>query len=230
MTAVRVFATLALQGVIEQARSELEAAAAMGLDVRFAPTADLMACIGRGEEADVAVLTRGAIEDLIGRGLLTTDNRIDLAVSHIAAAVKAGAPHPDIGTLDAFQSALLEARSVAYSRTGISGSHFADLIERLGIASALNARAQVPSGGFTATLLVDGRCDLAIQQLSELRVVPGIEIVGHLPEGAQLATVFTAGRFARSAVADAAAAVISCLASPLLQPVFQKCGLDVPAT
>ena len=228
MASLRMLATLALQSVIEEVLPDLQTAAGMPLDVRFAPTADLLARIGQGEAADVALLTQTAITDLIGRGVCAEGSCVALAESRIAAAVKAGDPHPDIGTLQAFRSTLLAARSVGYSRTGISGAHFASLIERLGIAREVNARAHVLNGGFTATLLVDGRCDLAVQQWSELLTVPGIEIVGPLPEGAQAVTLFAGGRFADSPVAPAARAVLACLAAPRLRPAFAARGLRPP--
>lgn len=229
MEPLRILSTLAVQGVIQQARTRLEDAAGLPLAFEFAPTADLLARIARGETADVAILTRGAIDGLIEQGRFAPGSRADVAVSCIGAAVKAGEPHPAISTVDAFRSALLGARSLAYSRTGISGIYIAGLLERMALAQAVNARAHVLDGGLTATLLVDGRCDLAIQQVSELLAVPGIEVIGHLPEGVQSATVFAAGRFALSKFPVAADRLIRCLVAPELRPVFEARGLQAPA-
>src|SRR6185437_11142847 len=117
-------------------------------------------------------------------------------------AVKAGAAHPDIATEAALGAALLGARSVAYSRLGASGIYFAQLIEQLGIASEVNARATIIPAGFTAEKLLTGEADLAVQQISELMQVGGIEVVGPIPHDLQTPAVFSAGRLRESAKID----------------------------
>jgi molybdate transport system substrate-binding protein len=166
------------------------------------------------------------VDELITEGLIRPGTRVDVARSFVGIAVKAGAPKPDIGTLDALRAALLSARSVAYSRIGASGIHFAALIERLGIAAAVNAKAIIVPSGFTAERVVSGEADLAVQQISELMVVPGIEVVGPLPPGAQTVAVFSAGLLAASANADAAAAFTRFLVSDAAGPVLRRTGLE----
>ena len=98
-------------------------------------------------------------------------------------AVKAGAPKPDITTVEQFKATLLKARTVAYSKIGASGIFFAGLLDRLGIAGAV--RSLIVPSGFTAERLITGEADLAIQQISELMMVPGIDVVGPLPPDIQ---------------------------------------------
>ena len=119
--------------------------------------------------------------------MIRPGTRTDVALSFVGIAVKAGAPKPDISSLATFKAALLAARSVAYSKIGASGLFFAGLIERLGIAAEVNAKAVIVPSGFTAERLTSGEADLAVQQISELMVVPGIEVVGLLP--AEIQTV-----------------------------------------
>lgn len=121
------------------------------------------------------------------------------AISLVGIAVKAGSTKPDIGSVAALTSALLEARSIAYSKIGASGVFFAELIQRLGIAEAVNAKATVIPSGFTAELAARGEVELAVQQVSELMVVPGIDVVGPLPPGAESVTMFSAGVFTGAA-------------------------------
>jgi molybdate transport system substrate-binding protein len=109
----------------------------------------------------------------------------------VGVAVPPDAPVPDISTVDAFASAVTSARSVAYSRSGPSGIYFAGLLEGLGIAGEVKARATVVDSGPTAAALLDGRADLAIHQLSELILVPEATIVGPLPEDIQEYTDFS---------------------------------------
>jgi molybdate transport system substrate-binding protein len=147
----------------------------------------------RGEEADLVILTREGLDELAREGRVISASSIDLARSYIGIAVRGGAAHPDIATEAALRRALLAARSVAYSRIGASGIFFAQLIERLGIGAEVNAHAVVIPSGFTAEKLVTGEADLAVQQISELKQVLGIEIVGPIPRELQTPAVFSAG-------------------------------------
>ena len=154
------------------------------------------------------------------------DSCVDLARSYVGIAVKAGAAHPDIATEAALRAALLGARAVAYSRIGASGILFAQLIERLGIASEINARAQIIPQGFTAEQLVTGAADLAVQQISELKQVAGIEVVGPVPHALQTPAVFSAGRMAASVETVASDQLLRFLASPDVAPVLRESGLE----
>jgi molybdate transport system substrate-binding protein len=151
-----------------------------------------------GEPADVVILTREGLDEVVREGRVAGESCVDLARSWVGIAVKAGAAYPDIATEPALRAALLAARSVAYSRLGASGILFAQLIERLGIASEINARAVIIPQGFTAERLVTGEADLAVQQISELKQVGGIEVVGPIPYELQTPAVFSAGRMAAS--------------------------------
>ncbi|MGY4478858.1 ABC-type molybdate transport system substrate-binding protein [Bradyrhizobium sp. USDA 3364] len=140
--------------------------------------------------------------------------------------MKAGAVHPDIATEAALRTALLGARAVAYSRLGASGILFAQLIARLGIAEAINARAVIIPVGFTAEKLVSGEADLAIQQISELKQIDGIEVVGPIPVNLQTPAVFSAGCMAVSQRAEAADHLLRYLSSTEVAPVLRETGLE----
>jgi molybdate transport system substrate-binding protein len=150
---------------------------------------------------------------------------VDLARSYVGIAVKAGAAHPDIATEAALRATLMGAASVAYSRIGASGIFFAQLIERMGIAPEINARARIVPSGFTAERLVTGEADLAVQQISELKQVMGIDIVGPIPLQMQTPAVFSAGRLAASKQTVQADALVKYLASPEAAPALRESGL-----
>ena len=190
---VRVLSTLALKGAVHSLAGQYEAASGVRIDADFAPTLALLDRLRGGEGADVVILTREGLDDMVREGRVVADSCVDLARSYVGIAVKAGAAHPDIATEPALRTALLAARSVAYSRIGASGILFAQLIERLGIASEINARATIIPSGFTAERLVTGEADLAVQQISELKQVGGIEVVGPIPRELQTPAVFSAG-------------------------------------
>jgi molybdate transport system substrate-binding protein len=196
---LRLFSTLAVMGLLREMLPGLEAAAGRRIAAEFAPTAALLRRIEAGEAADLAILTGEAVAAMTADGRMLPGSRRDLCISLIGMAVRAGAPRPDIATPESCRAALLGARSIAYSRAGASGIFFAGLIERLGIAEAVNAKATVIPQGLTAELAARGEAEIAIQQVSELMAVPGIDIVGPLPEALNTRAVFSAGLFAAEA-------------------------------
>ncbi len=222
---VEVMSTLGLMGVLRELAPGYEKATGARIAAAFAPTAALTERIGAGEAADVAILTAAAIDELTQGGVLSADGRVDLARSVVGVAVRAGAPKPDIGSPEAFTRALLDARSLAYSRAGASGIFFADLIRRLGIADRVNAKATVIPSGLTGELAARGEAEIAVQQVSELLEVPGIDVVGPLPPELQEVTVFSGGLFAASPRREAGMALLRFLSSPEVAPVYERRGL-----
>ena len=222
MTRLRVLSTMGVLGVMQVLGPQLEADHDLVLDTEFAPTVRLLERIRAGERADVAILTDDAIDALEADSVL--ERRADLARSFIGVAVKAGAPHPDIGTKDAFVATLLAASGIAMSQAGASGLYMAGLLERLGIAAAVRAKATVLATGYTASLAADGTVALAIQQVSELMVVPGVEIVGRIPAELGGQVVFAAAPF--SGAPAAARALIAALTDPAQAGLYRRCGLE----
>lgn len=223
---VLVFSTLAVRGVFDALAASSSNPLA-GADIIFSPTAVLLRRIAEGESADIGILTAEAVDGLIAAGTMVGP-RTDLADSPIGLAVRAGAAHPPIGTLDGFVATLRAARSFCYSRVGASGIFFTGLLDRLGLTDELAAKALVVPSGFTAERVASGEVEFSIQQVSELMVVPGIDVVGPLPEGAQQISTFSAGVFAASVRRDAARASIAALADPGLAELYRANGLIPP--
>src|SRR3981189_2341531 len=223
---VRLLSTLALMGAVRSLAGRYQAELGTRIDADFAPTLGLLDRLRGGEASDVVILTREGLDELASEGTVVADSRVDLARSYVGIAVKAGADHPDIATEPTLRATLLGARSVAYSRIGASGIFFAQLIERLGIASEINTRALIIPQGFTAERLVSGEADLAVQQISELKLVPGVEIVGPVPLELQNPAVFSAGRLAASTRVAPSDALLKYLASPEVAPALRASGLE----
>ncbi|MDG9696246.1 substrate-binding domain-containing protein, partial [Streptomyces sp. DH17] len=181
MEKIRMLSTLGLMGAMRSLSSAFESATGIHVDADFAPTLALLKRLRDGEAADLLILTREGLDEMIGEGRVVAGSAADLARSYVGIAVRAGQAHPDIATEAALRKALLAARSVAYSRLGASGVYFARLIQQWGIAAEINATATVVQQGFTAERLVSGEADLAVQQISELKQVEGIEVVGPIP-------------------------------------------------
>jgi molybdate transport system substrate-binding protein len=213
-------------GAMRQPAAQYKAATGTEVEADFSPAVALLERLRAGEAADIAILTAQGIDDLIREGIIRTGTRTGMALSFAGIAVKAGAPKPDIAPVDAFRRTLLAARSVAYSKIGASGIFFAGLIERLGIAAEVNARAVVVPSGFTAERAANGEVELAVQQISELLVIPGIEVAGPLPAEIQTVATFSAGLLTRSFQSDTATALPRFLASPGIAPILRRAGLE----
>src|SRR5258708_8521737 len=132
---LRLLSTLALKGAVERLAGQYQATTGAKLDADYAPTVGLLKRLREGEKADVLILTREGLEELVAEGTVVAASKVDLARSYVGLAVKAGQPHPDIATEAALRKALLSARSVAYSKIGASGIYFAELLHRMGLAA-----------------------------------------------------------------------------------------------
>jgi molybdate transport system substrate-binding protein len=224
---MKLLSTLAVMGAMNDLATAFRTSTGVEVEAEFAPTVALVERIRAGAAGDVAILTEAAIDDLIAEGLMLSGSRKDVAISFVGIAVLAGAPRPDISTLDAFKAALLGARCVAYSKIGASGIYFAGLLDQLGLAASVNTIV-VPAG-FTAERLVSGEADLAVQQISELLVVPGIEVVGPLPVEIQTAAMFSGGVLSSSADPEAAQSFLRFLTGAEAGTVLTAAGLKPAA-
>jgi ABC-type molybdate transport system substrate-binding protein len=178
----------------------------------------------RGEAIDVIILAAPGLEPLITSGAVDPMTRVDLVRSLIAMAVRTGAPKSDITTLEAFKRTLLQAKSIGVSDSASGVYLRMDLFPRLGIepgkVKVIDARERVGDA------LARGDVEIGFQQVSELRPVPGITIVGPLPQGAQQVTIFSAAIPKTAKNVDAAKRLIQFLSSPAAAPVIQEKGLE----
>ncbi|MGH9140786.1 MAG: substrate-binding domain-containing protein [Vicinamibacterales bacterium] len=182
--------------------------------------------LGRGERADVVMLAAAGIDDLIKAGRVVAGSRVDLARSSIGIAVRAGAPKPDISSVDALKRALLQAASVAYS-SSVSGVYVSsELFERLGIATQMRAKSRRVESEPVAALVARGDVEIGFQQISELRPVAGVEVVGPLPAEVQRVTVFAAALAAGSLNPAGGRALMAFLASPEAADAIARSGMD----
>ncbi len=180
----------------------------------------------RGEAIDVVIVADTVLEQLIDDGFVVADSRADLARSGIAIAVRAGAPKPDVSTVDALRETLLRAQSIAYSGS-VSGTYVStELFQRLGIADEVAAKSRKIDRERVGAVVARGDAEIGFQQLSELLPVPGIDVVGPLPAEVQKISLFSAGVINGSRHPDAARAIVAYLASAEAAPVVARTGLD----
>ena len=227
---IKVLCSNSTHAVMDELVPEFERASGHKVAVSYDPAKIMLQRIQRGETADLAILGAPAIDDLTKQGKIAAGSRRDLARCGIGVAVLAGAPKPDIGSVEAFKRALLNAKSVAHTESGVSGMHFAGLIERLGIAEQMKARARMQPGGLVGELVARGEAEIAVQQIPELMAVPGIEVVGPLPRELQKITLVAAGIFAASRHPEAAQALLEFLSTPAAARVYKAKGLEPAAT
>ena len=178
----------------------------------------------RGEAADVLILVGYALDDLIKKG--KASDRVDLVNSKIGVAVKAGSPKPDISSVDAVKRALLAAKTVAYSDSASGVYISTEMFDKLGIAAEMKDKARKIPATPVAEIVARGEAELGFQQISELKPVPGIDIVGPLPDALQKVTVFSAGVASVSKEPEAAKALIKFLASPAARETIVNSGLE----
>jgi len=184
----------------------------------------------RGEPADVLILVGYALGELIKQGKVVPDSRVDLVRSKIGVAVKAGAPKPDISSVDALRRTLLAARSVAYSDSASGVYISTEMFAKLRIADEMKDKARKIPATPVAEIVAKGEAEIGFQQISELKPVAGIDIVGPLPDELQKITVFSAGIASVAKEPDAGRALIKFLASPAARDTIVNSGLEPIAT
>ena len=184
----------------------------------------------RGEPADVLIMVGYALEDLAKNGKVIAGSSVDLVKSPIGVAVKSGAPKPDISTADAVKRALLAAKTIAYSDSASGVYVSTEMFDKLGIKEAMQGKARKIPATPVGEIVAHGDAEIGFQQMSELKPVEGIDIIGPLPEELQKITIFSAGIANASKEPDAGKTLIKFLASPAARGELIKSGMDPIAT
>jgi molybdate transport system substrate-binding protein len=184
-----------------------------------------------GAQFDVVVLNPAAIDSLTSKGKISDGSKSVLARVGVGVMVKAGAPVPDIGSVEAFKRALINAKTVAYidpASGGSSGIYIAGLLDRLGIVDQIKPKAKLKQGGYVADLIKSGEAELGIHQISEIVPVKEVTLVGPLPAEIQNYTTYAAGVSAGTKESEAAKALIKVLSGPAAAAVLKEKGMDQP--
>jgi molybdate transport system substrate-binding protein len=199
----------------------------LGWGPSMGQTADAVpARLARNEPVDVLIMVGYALGQLVDQGKVAASSRVDLAQSGIGVVVRAGAPHPDIGSADALRRALLAAKSIAYSDSA-SGVYIQNqMLKRMGIAEQVAGKARMIPAEPVGAVVARGDAEIGFQQISELRPIRGIDLVGPLPPELQQVTVFSAGILAASREPEAAGALVRFLASPAAAPAIADSGME----
>ena len=224
---IKVLCSNGFKAVMEELASRFERATKHKVVVKYGLAAIFRRQIESGEPFDLAVLTPAAIDDLIKEGKIVADSRTTLARTGLAIAVRAGAPKPDISTVDAFKRALLRAKSIAYTKEGASGVAFGALIQRLGIADDLKAKSQLTvTGEEVGQAVVRGEAEFGVLPVSEILPVRGAEVLGTFPGDTQTYIPMVAGVSSSAKQGSAARDLIGFLTAPAALPVIQAKGME----
>ncbi|SRR6266581_2292274 len=219
---LKVFTSRAIATVLDKIGPEFERATAHKLNVISGFSPNFVKQINAGEPFDVVVSPPHTIDGLIKDGKVIADTRTNLVRSGVGVGVRAGAAKPDIGSVEAFKRALLNAKSIGYLPT----AGVPQLVERLGIADAIKSKVTMPTSDIVSELVGKGELELGVVVITQILTTPGVELVGPIPPEIQFYTVFTAGVSASSKAPDAARGLIKFLTGPTAIPVIKSQGME----
>jgi molybdate transport system substrate-binding protein len=192
--------------------------------IEFRLTSVLKTEIEEGAAFDIALLPRPELDELVKAGRIADGATADVTRSAVGLAVRTGAPKPDIGTVSAFKSALLAAKSIAYS-DGPSGAYIAGLLEQLGIAPDMKPKTKLTSRP-VAELVAEGDAEIGLQQIVAILPVKGAELVGPLPAELQNVIIYAAGIAARAGAPAVARAFVAFTKTPQAARLIRAKGME----
>ncbi len=187
--------------------------------------------VAGGEKFDVLVLTQEGLDALVGTKKIDDSSITPLAKVGIGVGVPLSAPQPDIASVEGFRRTLLAAHAVAYidpASGGSSGIYLAKLFQSMGIASEIAKKAVLVRGGTAGDRVARGEADIALQQASEIKLVPAIRFAGMLPEPIQNYTIYAGAISADTGALQAATALMAAFSDPAADPILKRRGLEMP--
>lgn len=224
---IRVATTIALKSVLEQLEPEFIRATGHGIEMTFGPPSKVVQLVLNGERADVVMATPEGVDELVAAGKVVPDSGCELLSMVMGVAVRSGAPKPEISTIESFKRAIVKTASLVHANP-ISGSpsaaHFLRVVERLGIAEEVKQKTTLFSG-LVAQLVADGKVEMAVQQLSELLLVDGVDVVGPFPPELQNTVPLMAAVHCDSLIPAVAKNLIGLLQTHAARSIIAEAGL-----
>jgi molybdate transport system substrate-binding protein len=228
MTDIKVLSARAPQMALQKLFAAFGAATGHSITASYGTVGAISERFAGGEAADLLIVSPAALKGL--GNAIVAGSQADVARAGLAVCIREGARAPDISTPDALTAALVAARAISYSDPTAGGSaaaYFAKLLERLGIADTVSAKAKLGRNGHhVAELVADGSAELGISFLSELVAIKGVTIAGPLPAALQNYTVYAAAIPTVSKVATDAKALIQWITRADADAAWNAAGLD----
>jgi molybdate transport system substrate-binding protein len=222
---IKVWGPRAIATVLWEIGSQYELSTGHQLDVDSALADSYIKRLHCGERFDVFIGVPSLVEELIKDGKIVADSPTMLVRSAIGVEVRAGTPRPDVGSVEAFKRALLDAKSIAYLNVG-GGVHIAAVLERLGIASALKSKVIRPDTDTVSDLVANGTVELGMVVTTQILTTSGVQFVGPLPAELQTDLVFVGGVSTETKSPDAARALLNFLKGSTAIPVIRSQGME----
>ena len=219
---IKVFTARAIATVLDKVGPEFERTTGHKLNVNSGFGPIFVKRINAGESFDILISLPTTIDGLVKDGKIIADTRTNLVRSGVGVEIRAGAPKPDIGSVEAFKRALLGAKSIGYLKVG----GVPELMDRLGIANAIKSKVTIPDTDIVSELVAKGELELGVVVITQILTTPGVELVGPLPPEIQFYTVFTAGVSTNSKALDAARDLIKFVTGPTAIPVIKSQGME----
>jgi molybdate transport system substrate-binding protein len=224
---IRLLSSNAMTDVMQDLVPAFERESGHKVVATYEPTNGVLKRIGNDEAFDVVLIIRQSVEDLKAAGKVVAGSQVDIARTSMGIAVREGMPKPDIGSKEAFKRTLLDARSIARSEIGASGIHFMRVLENLGIADEVRPKLKTVQGATrTADLVARGEAEIAVQMISELLPVAGVQVVGSFPGDLYFEIVLTAGISSGAKEPEASNALVEFLAAPAAAQVLKRKGMS----
>lgn len=224
---IKVVSSVGMKLALEQLVPQFEKASEHKLKMNYGTSVPLSRQIEAGETFDVLILTPGMIDNFTKSGKVAAGTATNVGKIGIGVAIRAGAPKPDISSVDALKRALLGAKAIAYSKEGLSGTAMAKTVERLGLTEQLKDKTVLETrSGQVAANVVEGKAELAFTLISEILPMRGAELAGPLPADVQTYVVFASGISSTAGNQAAAKAFIDFIKSPAALPALKAAGME----
>jgi len=226
---INVLSAGGIRPPLEQLVPQFERASGHKVAIKFVGGPTVKREIDAGGAFDLVIAPPEVLEDLVKAGKLAAASRADIARAGVGLGIRAGAPKPDIASVEAFKRTLLNAKSVAFAKDGTSGTHFQGVLERLGISKEMEPRLKRTTAADLANsagaLVARGDAEIAVSTVTTL-FAPGIDFVGPLPAEFQSYNRFAAGVATGAKEPQAAAALIKFVTAPAAAAAFKAKGME----
>jgi len=219
---LKIFASRAIWTVLTEIGPDFEKASGHKLEVITGLSPEFVGRINAGESFDIIAAPPGSLEGLINSGKVAADSITQIARSGYGVIVKKGTPKPDIGSVDSFKHALLNAKSITY----LPVPGVPQLIERLGLKETIASKVTIPNTDASSELVAKGEIELGVVAATQAFTTPGVELAGPLPAEIQLYTIFVGAVSATSKAPDAARDLLSYLKGPKGAATIRAQGME----
>lgn len=213
--------------VLKEIGAQFEAGSGYKLNVVTEIAATLADRILQGEPFDIFIGPPVQMDRLVQSKRVVAETRTAIAHSGIGVEVRTGAPRPDISSVEAFKSALLDAKSIGYlKQDGTSGAYLHGLFERLGIADAIRSKVVRPDTDIVSELVAKGEIQLGMVVITQIMTTPGVELVGPIPHEIQSYVRWSGAVSANTAAPDVAKDFLKFMTGTTAMPVLKAQGME----